>query len=114
MAVLTRLAEQRHAHGDGTLRTLLGLVERHGVRTAAFAEHGLTSKTVAMLRDAVRDGSIRLKVHRLRHRWLLRVVNQDAQVAMIIRDNDLTRDDLITIYPGLVATVSGATVIRSA
>lgn len=35
-------------------------------------------------------------------------------MAVIVRDNGLTRDDLITVYPGLVAGVSGATVIRSA
>jgi hypothetical protein len=115
MAVLTRLAGQRRDGGDDSLKTLVELVESRGVRTAALAEHGLTAKTVTVLRDAVRDGSeIRLHIHRLRQRWLLRVVSQDTSVAVIVRDNGLTRDDLITVYPGLVAGVSGATVIRSA
>jgi hypothetical protein len=115
MAVLARLAEQRHQDGDDALMLLIELAEGRGARTAVLAARGLTSTAVAGLRDAVRNESeIRLRVHRLRHRWLLRVVCEGTPVAVIVRDNDLTRDDLKTVHAGLVATASGTAVIRSA
>lgn len=115
MTTLRVVAASEQAKGDGRLQLLLELVEQGGLRASALADHGLDSGVVAALRAVVREeAQLRLEMHRLRHRWLVRVLSQDAPVAVLMRRHSLGRDDLETVLPGLQSAATSASVIRSA
>jgi hypothetical protein len=113
---LQRISRDWATHeSEGSMTAFLRVGEECGYDAAAMASAGWgPAKIAAIRRTIVAEAGPRLELHRLRHRWLKRVLSESVPLSTLVTDHGLTRRDLERAVQGFTADGGSAALLRSA
>ena len=86
-----------------------------GYDASDMAGGGWGALEIAALRKRiVCEGGPRVELHRLRHRWLKRVLSASTPLSTLVLEHGLTRRDLERSVQGFRADIGSVVLLRSA